>query len=170
MSPGSNFFYPPKNVNKPHAFISLPTKGVHHPPRRPAATVGGVPRKETGGRSHPVFIPRQTGHRRSGGCRRPAVQLQPLGGFGAGCPRARIELGVDLEQHRQLADAEGLAGTYFSDAEIRELAALPESLKAAGFYNCWTRKEAFVKAIGLGWRFRSTVFPSLWRRAGPQPC
>jgi len=64
-----------------------------------------------------------------------------------------IELGVDLEQHRQLADAEGLAGTYFSDAEIRELAALPESLKAAGFYNCWTRKEAFVKAIGLGLAF-----------------
>jgi 4'-phosphopantetheinyl transferase len=64
-----------------------------------------------------------------------------------------IELGVDLEQHRPLADAEGLARTYFSDAEIRELAGLPESLKTAGFFNCWTRKEAFVKAIGLGLAF-----------------
>jgi 4'-phosphopantetheinyl transferase len=61
-----------------------------------------------------------------------------------------IELGVDVEQHRDLNDAGDLAGAFFSTREIRELAALPPALKLAGFFNCWTRKEAFVKATGLG--------------------
>ena len=60
------------------------------------------------------------------------------------------EIGVDLEQHRPLADAEDLAGNIFSADENRELAKLPPALKTQGFFNSWTRKEAFVKAIGLG--------------------
>jgi 4'-phosphopantetheinyl transferase len=63
------------------------------------------------------------------------------------------ELGVDLEQHRLLADAEELAGKFFSISEISELAALPQPLKMSGFFNGWTRKEAFLKAIGLGLSF-----------------
>jgi 4'-phosphopantetheinyl transferase len=63
------------------------------------------------------------------------------------------ELGVDLEQHRPLAEAEELAGKFFSSSEISELAALPEPLKTAAFFNGWTRKEAFLKAIGLGLAF-----------------
>jgi 4'-phosphopantetheinyl transferase len=63
------------------------------------------------------------------------------------------ELGVDLEQHRHLNDAEDLAKAFFSDSEIKELNDLPRSLKTVGFFNCWTRKEAFVKAIGLGLSF-----------------
>jgi 4'-phosphopantetheinyl transferase len=74
------------------------------------------------------------------------------------------EVGVDLEQHRPMADAGDLAGEFFSAHEIRELAELPPALKLAGFYNCWTRKEAFVKAIGLGLacplnRFSVTLSP-----------
>ncbi len=60
------------------------------------------------------------------------------------------ELGVDLEQHRPMADAENLAKNFFSPSEINELMELPLELKTAGFFNCWTRKEAFVKAIGRG--------------------
>jgi 4'-phosphopantetheinyl transferase len=63
------------------------------------------------------------------------------------------ELGADLEQHRDLNDAEDLAKAFFSDSEIKELNDLPRSLKTVGFFNCWTRKEAFVKAIGLGLSF-----------------
>lgn len=62
-------------------------------------------------------------------------------------------LGADLEQHRHLNDAEDLAKAFFSDSEIKELNDLPPSLKMAGFFNCWTRKEAFVKAVGLGLSF-----------------
>lgn len=61
-----------------------------------------------------------------------------------------IELGVDLEQHRQMMDAADVAKNFFAAAEIIELAGLPPALKTAGFFNCWTRKEAFVKALGLG--------------------
>jgi 4'-phosphopantetheinyl transferase len=60
------------------------------------------------------------------------------------------ELGVDLEQRRPMADAEDLARSFFSPLEINELAGLPPELKLAGFFDCWTRKEAFIKAIGLG--------------------
>jgi len=60
------------------------------------------------------------------------------------------ELGVDLEQHRHMAEVEDLAKNFFSPSEISELMKLPPELKTAGFFNCWARKEAFVKAIGLG--------------------
>jgi len=68
------------------------------------------------------------------------------------------ELGVDLEQHRPMAEIEDLAKSFFSGAEIGELASLPPALKLAGFFNCWTRKEAFVKAIGLGLSYPLNCF------------
>ena len=49
-----------------------------------------------------------------------------------------------------MTEAEDLAKSFFSLAEINGLANLPPTLKLAGFFNVWTRKEAFVKAIGLG--------------------
>ena len=47
-------------------------------------------------------------------------------------------------------DYEELARYSFSPYEQAELRALPQSLKQQGFYNCWTRKEAYIKAIGKG--------------------
>lgn len=64
-----------------------------------------------------------------------------------------LEVGVDLEQHQPLPDAAELAQSFFSDLEINELGRLPKSLQLRGFFDCWTRKEAFVKAIGLGLSF-----------------
>lgn len=61
-----------------------------------------------------------------------------------------VELGVDLQLHQPMNDAEDLARHYFSASEIRELAQLPPALKTTGFFNCWTRKEAFIKATGRG--------------------
>ena len=60
------------------------------------------------------------------------------------------ELGSDLEQHRELSDADDLAADCFSAAEVKELTGLPAPWKTKGFFNCWTRKEAYVKATGLG--------------------
>lgn len=60
------------------------------------------------------------------------------------------EVGVDVEQHRPLPDAAGLVENFFSDWEIAEFTRLPEPTRTEGFFNCWTRKEAFVKALGLG--------------------
>lgn len=64
-----------------------------------------------------------------------------------------VELGVDLEQHRDLPDADDLAKNYFSHQEIRELMSLPAEQRRVAFFSCWTRKEAFLKAVGLGLSF-----------------
>ncbi|HEX4952883.1 MAG TPA: 4'-phosphopantetheinyl transferase superfamily protein [Thermoanaerobaculia bacterium] len=60
------------------------------------------------------------------------------------------ELGVDIEQVRALSDLEALAERFFSAAESRVLLALPDADRPIGFFNCWTRKEAYLKAIGDG--------------------
>jgi 4'-phosphopantetheinyl transferase len=60
------------------------------------------------------------------------------------------EVGIDLEAIRPLDDLEGIAQRFFSAAENTALATLPPALKQIGFFNCWTRKEAYIKAIGDG--------------------
>ncbi|MCB0191362.1 MAG: 4'-phosphopantetheinyl transferase superfamily protein [Anaerolineae bacterium] len=59
-------------------------------------------------------------------------------------------VGVDVERIRPLDDFEGMAKRFFSPAEYEALAAVPPSLSLQSFFTCWTRKEAFVKALGQG--------------------
>lgn len=60
------------------------------------------------------------------------------------------EVGVDLERVRaDLAD-ESIAEHYFSPPEVAALRALPPHLRVEAFFNCWTRKEAYIKARGEG--------------------
>ena len=63
--------------------------------------------------------------------------------------RRRV-VGVDVEQVRDNFDHEALARRFFSPAEQEALAALPPGEKCEGFFRCWTRKEAYLKAHGLG--------------------
>ncbi|MBB5574500.1 MULTISPECIES: 4'-phosphopantetheinyl transferase family protein [Rhizobium] len=60
----------------------------------------------------------------------------------------RYELGIDIEEIRFLK--EDIAGRFFSRKECLTLQALPPEAYLDGFYRCWTRKEAFVKAHGEG--------------------
>jgi 4'-phosphopantetheinyl transferase len=60
------------------------------------------------------------------------------------------EVGVDLELIRGDFANERLAENFFSPAEVAALRALPREHQARGFFNCWTRKEAYVKARGQG--------------------
>jgi len=60
------------------------------------------------------------------------------------------ELGVDIERLRPLDDAEQIAARFFSAGEVRVFGALPAAEKMQGFFNCWTRKEAYIKATGDG--------------------
>jgi len=74
------------------------------------------------------------------------------------------EIGVDVEAVRPLGDADELAGRLFSPDENQVYAALARSERLLGFFNCWTRKEAFVKAHGEGLsmpldRFAVTLAP-----------
>jgi 4'-phosphopantetheinyl transferase len=60
------------------------------------------------------------------------------------------QIGVDVECVRELPDAQSIARRFFTEEEYRDLQALPEDTRLTGFYNCWTRKEAYLKAIGKG--------------------
>ena len=55
------------------------------------------------------------------------------------------EVGVDIEEWRPVEPA--VARRYFTAAERAELAAMEFR---EGFFRCWTRKEAVIKAVGLG--------------------
>ncbi len=59
-------------------------------------------------------------------------------------------IGVDVEVARDIPELMELARTNFSAGEVRELQQLHPELQAAGFFACWTRKEAYVKALGAG--------------------
>lgn len=60
-----------------------------------------------------------------------------------------FELGADVERLRPV-EADRLADRTFSAAEAARIGALPVADKQAGFFRCWTRKEAYVKALGRG--------------------
>ncbi len=60
------------------------------------------------------------------------------------------EVGVDIEQVRPLDDGEQIAERFFSRNEVAVFTAVPASQKPQAFFNCWTRKEAFIKVIGEG--------------------
>ena len=60
------------------------------------------------------------------------------------------EVGIDIERLRPLEDAERIARRFFSAAEVRVFCALPTHLRLEGFFNCWCRKESYIKATGDG--------------------
>jgi 4'-phosphopantetheinyl transferase len=47
-------------------------------------------------------------------------------------------------------DIEGISRRFFACAEADEISALATDARLTAFFACWTRKEAFVKAIGAG--------------------
>ena len=84
--------------------------------------------------------------------------------FTIGC-----EIGVDIEMHRGLSDFENIARRFFSPEETEELLELPEAEKTTAFFHCWSRKEAYIKAMGGGLSipldsFRMTLQPGVAAR------
>lgn len=59
-------------------------------------------------------------------------------------------LGIDLEYIREVMDMQGVAQSNFSAREKAVFNALPKFVQQQAFFNCWTRKEAFIKALGEG--------------------
>ncbi len=59
-------------------------------------------------------------------------------------------VGIDIEDITRKVDINGVAKQVFSADEITYLNALSDNEKQHAFYRCWTRKEAYVKALGIG--------------------
>jgi 4'-phosphopantetheinyl transferase len=60
------------------------------------------------------------------------------------------EVGIDVEAVRSNVSAEDIAARFFSPIELAEFRALPVRHRDEGFFLCWTRKEAYIKALGGG--------------------
>jgi 4'-phosphopantetheinyl transferase len=80
--------------------------------------------------------------------------------FTIGC-----QIGIDLERVRGLSEAQEIANRYFCPDEAAEIMALPPNERERAFFLCWTRKEAYIKAIGDGLstplhEFRVTLQPN----------
>jgi 4'-phosphopantetheinyl transferase len=62
-----------------------------------------------------------------------------------------VDIGVDVEEMRDVPDIEKIASHYFCNAEAAELKATGAGKPATqAFFRCWTRKEAYIKAVGDG--------------------
>lgn len=68
------------------------------------------------------------------------------------------QIGIDVEFIRQNIDIESIAKKYFSSRETLELLNVSPEKKIPAFFNCWARKEAFIKAIGLGLSYQLSKF------------
>jgi 4'-phosphopantetheinyl transferase len=59
-----------------------------------------------------------------------------------------LPVGVDVEDLRPI-EVE-VAAAHFSARELADLSTLTGEARVRGFYRCWTRKEAILKAEGVG--------------------
>jgi len=60
------------------------------------------------------------------------------------------EVGIDVEQIRKLDDWQAISQRFFSEREAARLDALPQELVQLAFFATWSRKESYIKALGLG--------------------
>lgn len=75
------------------------------------------------------------------------------------------EMGVDIEYNKRKVKLKEVAKRFFSQTEYEKMVQLPKSQWRTAFFNCWTRKEAFIKAKGGGLsipldQFEVTLIPN----------
>lgn len=68
------------------------------------------------------------------------------------------EIGIDIERINSQVDCLALAQEFCTHNEFRKLADLSSEEQILAFFRCWTRKEAYVKAIGKGFYYALNQF------------
>ena len=87
---------------------------------------------------------------------KPQFNLSHSAGWAALAVTARHPIGIDIEAVRPIK--EEIAERFFSAGEALAIYELPGSEQTAAFFRCWTRKEAFVKAVGDGLSYPLAAF------------
>ncbi len=89
---------------------------------------------------------------------------------------ASAPVGVDVERIKEMADFAKIARRHFAPVELESVLQTAAEEQPRAFHAIWTRKEAFVKATGLGLRFPLTDFSTGGAAEAPflmmkgQPC
>jgi 4'-phosphopantetheinyl transferase len=81
-----------------------------------------------------------------------------------------FEVGVDLERIRPVPEASRIVEDFFSESEAARWRSMPPANQSEFFFECWTRKEAYLKGMGEGFSgpFRSIeAFRVPHAKAGP---
>ena len=90
-----------------------------------------------------------------------------------------LEIGVDVEKIDPRVDIEEVARATFAKAEVDALLMLPEAMQRDTFFRVWSRKEAYMKALGVGFSLPPSDFtvsvdprepPKLLRAADDDSC
>jgi len=76
-------------------------------------------------------------------------------------------VGIDVEEVHDDFDVDEVALHFFSADEKRNLETFTGRAKIEAFYNCWTRKEAYLKAQGAGLSFPLDQFDVSLRPGEP---
>lgn len=71
---------------------------------------------------------------------------------------AEVEVGCDIEWIDLDLDWPPIAERLFAPAECEALGRLHEDQARRGFFDCWARKEAYVKALGQGLSYPLDAF------------
>lgn len=102
-------------------------------------------------KSAPVELRRDAfGKLRAAAAGGPSFSLAYSGGYGVYAVADGAGVGVDCEAVRALEDLTDVAALHFTSAEQATLSNRAPSERLSLFYRLWTRKEALVKALGLG--------------------
>jgi 4'-phosphopantetheinyl transferase len=63
---------------------------------------------------------------------------------------SELDAGVDVEDRRRETRGPEIARRFFSEDEVADFQNLPTEKQESAFYEYWTLKEAYIKAVGVG--------------------
>ncbi len=62
-------------------------------------------------------------------------------------------IGVDVEYINEDRSTQAIAERFFSEREVEMFRSVPDDQRVEAFFNCWSRKEAYIKGRGQGLSF-----------------